>query len=69
MPTRNFQNVLKNRGIEIISPWYVSSLSARLNEKVQASMECRVDHEILYVYVDAMYFRARDGAAYRSKAL
>ena len=69
MPTRNIKAVLKNLGIENISPSYVSSLSAVLDEKVHAFMERPIRHDIRYMYVDATYFRVRDGSEYRSKAL
>lgn len=69
MSTRNIQNVLKNLGLENISPSYVSSLSAGLDEKVHAFMERPIRHDIRYMYVDATYFRVRDLSACRSKAL
>ena len=39
VPTRNIQNVLKAKVLENISPSYVSSMSAGLDEKVHAFME------------------------------
>ena len=69
VPTRNIQNVLKAKVLENISPSYVSSMSAGLDEKVHAFMERPIKHDIRYMYVDATYFRVRDLSACRSKAL
>ena len=61
--TRNIQNVLKKLGLENISSSYISSLSAGLDEKVQAFMEYRLGHDIRYMYVDVTYLIVRDGSA------
>ncbi len=67
--TRKIQDVISHLGIEKISPSYVSSLTKELDDKVQAFLSRPVDPYIPYLFVDASYFKVREGVRYLNKAL
>jgi putative transposase len=67
--TRKVQDVISHLGIEKISPSYISSLTKELDDKVQEFLSRPVDPYIPYLFVDASYFKVREGVRYLNKAL
>ena len=56
-------------GVGNISASSVSRITKELDEKVEEFLTKPIEHEIKYLFVDATYFKVRDGLHYRSKAL
>ena len=52
-----------------VSPEYVSSLNKDLDAKVKEFLETRIDDKIVYLYIDAAYFKIRENGRYRSMAI
>ena len=67
--TRNVENVISHLGINQISASYVSKVARELDVKVTEFMERTIDSHIPYLFVDASYFKVRDGVKYVNKAL
>jgi transposase-like protein len=67
--TRNVETVISHLGVNQISASYVSNVAQELDEKVHAFMERPIDSHIPFLFVDASYFKVRDGVRYVSKAL
>ena len=67
--TRKIQNVISTLGVEKISASYVSSIAKELDEKVIGFLSRPVESHIPYLFVDASYFKVRDGIRYVNKAL
>jgi transposase-like protein len=67
--TRKIETVVSHLGINEISPSYVSKVARELDENVKSFLEKQIDSHIPYLFVDASYFKARDGIRYVSKAL
>ena len=67
--TRNVENVISHLGVSQISASYVSKVAQELDVKVNAFMERTIDSPIPYLFVDASYFKVRDGVKYVNKAL
>lgn len=67
--TRNVEKVISHLGVNQISASYVSKVAQELDEKVSEFMERTIDSHIPYLYVDASYFKVRDGVKYVNKAL
>lgn len=67
--TRNVENVISHLGVNQISASYVSKVAQELDEKVHEFMERPIDSYIPFLFVDASYFKVRDGVRYVSKAL
>jgi len=67
--TRKVQNVISHLGIDEISPSYVSKVAQELDEQVRSFLERPIDSHIPYLFVDASYFKVRDGIKYVNKAL
>ena len=66
--TRSVNNVINNPGVKV-SPEYVSSLNKDLDTKVREFLETKIDDKIIYLYIDAIYFKVRDNGKYKSMAL
>ena len=66
--TRSVNNVISNLGVKV-SPEYVSSLNKELDVKVKEFLETRIDDKIVYLYIDAAYFKIRENGKYKSMAL
>ena len=49
-------NVINNPGVKV-SPEYVSSLNKELDAKVREFLETKIDDKIVYLYIDATYFK------------
>ncbi len=54
--TRSVNNVINNLGVKV-SPEYVSSLNKELDAKVREFLETKIDDKIVYLYIDATYFK------------
>jgi transposase-like protein len=67
--TRKVQDVISHLGISQISPSYVSKVAQELDEQVRSFLESAIDSHIPYLFVDASYFKVRDGIKYVNKAL
>ena len=67
--TRNVENVISHLGVSQISASYVSKVAQELDVKVNEFMERTIDSHIPYLFVDASYFKVRDGVKYVNKAL
>ena len=66
--TRSVNNIISNLGVKV-SPEYVSSLNNELDDKVKQFLETRIDDTIVYLYIDAAYFKIRENGKYKSMAL
>ena len=66
--TRSVNSVINNLGVKV-SPEYVSSLNKDLDAKVKEFLETRIDDKIVYLYIDAAYFKIRENGRYKSMAL
>lgn len=67
--TRNVETVISHLGVNQISASYVSKVAQELDKKVHEFMERPIDAYIPFLFVDASYFKVRDGVRYISKAL
>ena len=67
--TRNVETVISHLGVNQISASYVSKVAQELDVKVTEFMERAIDSHIPYLFVDASYFKVRDGVKYVNKAL
>jgi putative transposase len=67
--TRKIEEVISHLGIEKISASYVSSVAKELDSKVIEFFSRPVESHIPYLFVDASYFKIRDGIKYSNKAL
>jgi putative transposase len=66
--TRSVNSVINNLGVKV-SPEYVSSLNKELDSKVKEFLEIKIEDEIVYLYIDAAYFKIRENGRYKSMAL
>ncbi|MCC7564889.1 MAG: IS256 family transposase [Methanomicrobiaceae archaeon] len=66
--TRNVQEIIAHLGIEQLSPASVSRIARDLDEQVQAFLQRPIEQEIPYLFVDASYYKVRDGVQYVTKA-
>jgi putative transposase len=66
--TRSVNSVINNLGVNV-SPEYVSSLNKELDAKVKEFLETKIEDKIVYLYIDAAYFKIRENGRYRSMAL
>ena len=67
--TRNVEKVISHLGVTQISASYVSKVAQELDVKITEFMERTIDAHIPYLFVDASYFKVRDGVKYVNKAL
>ena len=67
--TRNVKEVLSRFGTEEVSATTVSNLAKELDEAVNEFLNREIKEEISYLFVDASYFKVREGVRYISKAL
>lgn len=66
--TRRIKDIVNHLGIEQLSPASVSRMARDLDEQVQAFLKRPIEHKIPYLFVDASYFKVRDGVRYVNKA-
>jgi transposase-like protein len=67
--TRKVESVISHLGVSQISPSYVSKVAHELDELVKSFLERPIDSHIPYLFVDASYYKVREGIKYVSKAL
>jgi len=67
--TRRIKEIISTLGAEELSPGTVSNIAKELDEKVYEFLNRKIEEEIPYLFVDASYFKVRDGVRYVNKAL
>lgn len=67
--TRRVQAIVQHLGIEQLSPASVSRMAKELDDQVSEFLMRPIEQAIPYLYVDASYFKVRDGARYITKAV
>jgi transposase-like protein len=67
--TRKVENVVSCLGVDQVSPSYVSKVARELDEQVKKFLEKPINPHIPYLFVDASYYKVRDGIKYVNKAL
>jgi transposase-like protein len=66
--TRRVQEIVSHLGIDQIFPSSVSRIAKELDEKVEEFLKRPIEQEIPYLFVEASYFKVRDGVRYVTKA-
>ena len=66
--TRRIREVVAHLGVERLSASTVSRIAKELDEKVADFLRRPIERPIPYIYVDASYFKVRDGGKYVTKA-
>lgn len=66
--TRRIRDVISHLGIERLSASTVSRISKELDEKVEEFLKRPIERPMPYIFVDASYFKVRDGGKYVTKA-
>ena len=67
--TRKVQIIISHLGIDQLSPSSVSRIAQDLDEQVKAFLNRPIEQAFPYLFVDASYYKIRDGPRYVSKAL
>jgi len=67
--TRKIQDIVTHLGVEKISASYLSKIAAELDQNVHLFLSRPIETYIPYLFVDASYFKIRDGVRYVNKAL
>lgn len=67
--TRRVQEIVAHLGVEQLSPASVSRMARELDEQVQAFLTRPIEQPIPYLFVDASYYKVRDGVRYVTKAV
>jgi putative transposase len=67
--TRRMKKITTALGVGEISAFSVSRIAKELDEKVNEFLSKPIEHEIPYLFVDATYFKVREGLHYVNKAL
>ncbi|WP_054848654.1 IS256 family transposase [Methanoculleus chikugoensis] len=68
--TRKIQEIVSHLGIDQLSPpASVSRMAKNLDDQVQAFFLRPIEQAIPYLFVDASYYKIRDGARYVTKAV
>jgi putative transposase len=66
--TRRIREIVAHLGVERLSASTVSRIAKELDEKVEEFLKRPIERPIPYIYVDASYFKVRDGGKYVTKA-
>jgi len=66
--TRRIQEVISHLGVERLSASTVSRIAKELDEKVEEFLKRPIERPMPYIFVDASYFKVRDGGKYVTKA-
>jgi len=66
--TRRIREVVAHLGVERLSASTVSRIAKELDEKVAEFLRRPIERPIPYIYVDASYFKVREGGKYVTKA-
>ncbi len=67
--TRRIEKIIKNFGLDRLSPSEVSRICDILDEKVGEFFKRPIENKTPYLFVDASYFKVRFGAQYKTRAL
>ena len=67
--TRRMEEIVKKFGLDRLSASEVSRICKILDEKVEEFFKRPIETKILYLLVDATYFKVRQGAQYKTRAL
>jgi len=67
--TRRMEEIVKNFGLDRLSPSEVPRICKILDEKVEEFLKRPIETKIRYLLVDATYFKVRQGAQYKTRAL
>jgi len=67
--TRRIEELVKSFGLNRLSASEVSRICSILDEKVEEFLKRPIEAEIRYLIVDATYFKVRNGAQYKTRAL
>lgn len=67
--TRRIREVEAHLGVERLSASTVSRIAKELDEKVAEFLKRPIERPVPYIYVDASYFKVRDGGKYVTKSL
>ena len=67
--TRRMEELVKSFGLNRLSASEVSRICSILDEKVEEFLKKSIEAEIRYLIVDATYFKVRNGAQYKTRAL
>jgi transposase-like protein len=66
--TRRVQDIVSRLGIEDLSASSVSRIAKELDERVEDFLKRPIEQPIYYLFVDASYFKVRNGSRYVTKA-
>jgi putative transposase len=66
--TRRVKDIVSQLGIEDLSASSVSRISKELDEKVEEFLQRPIESAVPYIFVDASYFKVRNGSRYVTKA-
>jgi transposase-like protein len=66
--TRRMSAIMESLGVGDISASSVSRITKDLDEKVEEFLNKPIEQAIKYLFVDATYFKVRDGLRYENKA-
>ena len=66
--TRRVKDIVSQLGIEELSASSVSRIAKELDEKVEEFLKRPIEHSVPYLFVDASYFKVRNGSRYVTKA-
>jgi len=66
--TRRIREVVAHLGVERLSASTVSRIAKELDGKIAEFLRRPIERPIPYIYVDASYFKVRDGGKYVTKA-
>jgi len=66
--TRRIREVVSHLGVERLSASTVSRIAKELDEKISEFLKKPIERPIPYLFVDASYFKVRDGGKYITKA-
>ena len=66
--TRRVKDIVSQLGIEDLSASSVSRISKELDEKVEEFLQRPIEFAVPYIFVDASYFKVRNGSRYVTKA-
>mgnify|MGYP000843569212 CR=1 FL=1 len=67
--TCKVQAIISHLGIEQLSPSSVSRIASDLDDQVKTFLDRPIEQAFPYLFVDASYYKVRDGPRYVSKAL
>jgi putative transposase len=67
--TRKVVTVISHLGINQISASFVSKVAQELDQKVHEFLERPIDSYIPFLFINASYFKVREGVWYVSKDL